>query len=68
MQLPVEYMAAWEAIYCSPRTTTDWLVIRRLCKLKLGLEVAEALRRYFVKDIIKLRLANVMWWTISMPY
>ena len=67
MQLPVEYVAAWEAVYCSPRTITDWLVIRRLCKLKLGLEVAEALRRHFVKDIIKLRLVNVMRWIISMP-
>jgi hypothetical protein len=60
VQLPVEYIAAWEAVYCSPRAAIDWLVIRRLYKLKLGLKVAEALRRYFVKDIIKLRLANVM--------
>ena len=68
MQLPVEYMAAWKAVYCSLCATIDWLVIRRLCKLKLGLKVAEALRRYFIKDIIKLWLVNVMQWTISMHY
>ena len=33
VQLPVECIAAWQAVHCSLGAAIDWLVIRRLCKL-----------------------------------
>ena len=68
MQLPVESVAAWKAVYCSPLAATIWLVISCLCKLQLVFEMTEAHRGYFGKDIFKLRLANIMRWAVSLPH
>ena len=60
MKLLIDCMAVREAVHYSACAATDWLVIRRLCELQLGLKVAEALRRHLVQYIVKLWLMNVM--------
>ena len=53
MQLPMESIAAWKAVYCSLLTAIIWLVISCLYKLQLVLKIIKAYRGYFSKDIFK---------------